>query len=231
MKLFIKLFSGLLLTIIGGVFIASAVNVEPSFVVFPLIALGLVPKPGGVLMITWADIAGLTDGEDNMGGTQLLAYYIPADDIQTFPDYAGSDTLENLGKITDDFTLKAGKYWKELYATPDSGMITDNKVEGNDHNTHESVYEFFLPGNKAQQIGFARAGSTAKMVVIVLEANNNRRVLGIKQGFPAMLTSNAGSTGKSSEAQKGMTIQIKSFQNGPAPIYEGSVPLDGSTSL
>ena len=167
------------------------------------------------------------DGQDNMAGTQLLAYYIPITDIETLPGYKATPTLLGDYAIIDTaFVCKTGKKFLKLYASPDTGKIDDNKIEGKDSNSYESIYEFFFPKNDASSLGFQRIAPTTKFVVIVLEADGNKRILGIKPGVPAVVSSVAASSGNNSGGEKGATFQFKSIQNGPAPIYTSAIPLE-----
>jgi hypothetical protein len=176
-------------------------------------------------MPTFADLD-FEDGQDNMAGTQLLAYYIPAGDIETLPGYKDPPSaLGDYATVDTDFVCKTGKNFLSLYASPDTGKIDDNKIEGKDTNAYESIYEFFFPKNDAASLGFQRIAPTSKFVVIVLEADGNKRILGIKPGVPAIIASVAGSSGNQSGGEKGATFQFKSHQNGPAPIYTGAIPL------
>ncbi len=208
-----------------------------SFAIIALVAftLGADMVTGiGLAMVppSFADLD-FTDGEDNMAGTQLIAYYIPVDDLQTIPGYkAAPATLADYATINTDFVCKAGKNFLKLYASPDTGKVDDNKIEGKDNNSFESIYEFFFPKNDAASLGFQRMAPTTKFVVIVLEADGNKRVLGIKAGVPATIQSIAGTTGTQSAGEKGATFQIKSIQNGPAPLYKGTIPTTpaGSSS-
>lgn len=186
----------------------------------PVIGLTLAFPP-----VAYTDLD-FEDGQDNMAGTQLLAYYIPMEDIETLPGYVASPAaLGDYATIDTAIICKTGKNMLKLYASPDSGKVDDNKIEGKDSNSFESIYEFFFPKNDAASLGFQRTSGTSKFLVIVLEADGNKRLLGIKPGVPAIVASVAGSTGNQSAGEKGATFQFKSIQNGPAPIYTAEIPL------
>jgi len=214
-------------------FVARALG----FIVFALVLIGLGADAGTTLSlamappVTFADLT-FEDGQDNMGGTQLIAYYAPEADILSMPGYAAVPaTLADYGTLSGNITCKPGKYFKQLYATPDTGKIDDNKIEGNDSNGFESIYEFFFPKQSAESIGFQRIAGTTKFVVVVLENDGNKRVLGSKPKQPAVLASVAGTTDVASGGGKGATFQFRSRQNGPAPVLDGTIPIDGSTSV
>jgi len=192
--------------------------------------LGADPLTGltlcGAVPVTFADLE-FTDGEDNAAGTQLLAYYILAEDIATLPGYkTDPSNLADYATIDQAFVCKAGKKFNKLYATPDSGKIDDNKIEGKDSNAYESIYEYFFPKNDKSILGFMRLSGTGKFIVIVLEADGNKRVLGIKPGVPAILASVAATSGNNSGGDKGATFQFKSWQNGAAPVYTAAIPTE-----
>ncbi|MFK5893740.1 MAG: hypothetical protein QM504_11020 [Pseudomonadota bacterium] len=187
----------------------------------PVIGITLAMAPP----IGYADLD-FEDGQDNMAGTQLLAYYIPIADVETLPGYvANPAALGDYGTVDTAIICKTGKNFLKLYASPDSGKIDDNKIEGKDANSFESIYEFFFPKNDAASIGFQRVSGTGKFLVIVLEADGNKRLMGIKPGVPAIVASVAASSGTQSSGEKGATFQFKSLQNGPAPIYTAEIPL------
>jgi len=173
------------------------------------------------------------DGVDNMAGTQLIAYYIPIDDVETLPGYkADPALLGDYATVDTAIVCKSGKNFLKLYASPDSGKIDDTKIEGKDSNSFESVYDFFFPKNDAASLGFQRLAGTTKFLIIVPEADGNNRLMGIKPGVPAILASVAATSGTQSTGEKGATMQFKSIQNGPAPIYTAEIPLTpaGSSS-
>ncbi len=214
MKNFAKIsFSLIVLMIFGMIFLTIGAN--------PIVGMSLAMVPP----ISFGDLD-FEDGIDNMAGTQLLAYYIPIDDIALLPGYKASPAaLGDYATIDTVITCKTGKNFLKLYAAPDSGKIDDTKIEGKDSNSFESVYEFFFPKNDAASLGFQRVAGTTKFLVIVLEADGNQRILGIKPGVPATLSSVAATSGTQSTGDKGATMQFKSIQNGPAPIYTGEIPL------
>lgn len=214
MKTFAK-YSFMLIVMTIVAMVAFTLGADPSFG----ITLAMAPPVG------FGDLD-FEDGTDNMAGTQLLAYYIPVTDLESIPGYKASPAaLGDYATIDTAFVPKTGKNFLKLYASPDTGKIDDKKIEGKDHNSYESIYEFFFPKNDAASLGFQRIAGTTKFVVIVLEADGNKRVLGIKPGVPATLKDVSATTGTVSSGEKGATFQFSSIQNGPAPIYDAEIPL------
>jgi len=205
------------------------------FVITMLVMIGLGAEMTGAVAFAMAPTFGdldFDDGEDNQAGTQLLAYYALASDVTQLPSYSESESImDDLGQIVGSFTMKNNAVFKPLYASPASGKIDDNTIEGADQNGTESTYEFIYPKMSPKAIGFSRMARTSKFIVVVLDNNGQKRVLGSKKGLPATLASVTGTTDVTSGGAPGQTFQFKSFQNGPAPVFTGSIPLDDSESV
>lgn len=183
------------------------------------LSLALVPP------LSFGDLI-INDGEDNMGGTQLIAYYALESEVRTLPAMAANpDSLEEYGTVAGSFVMIGDAVFKKLYASPNTGKIDDAKVDGNDSNGYESTYEFFFPSTSAQSIGFQRISGTSKYIVVVVENNGQKRIIGSKPGCPAVLSSAASTTDVTSGGAHGTTFSFKSYQNGPAPAFTGLVPL------
>lgn len=164
-------------------------------------------------------------GEDNMSGTPIVAWAIPFDNIHRMPIYKPLPTLmDDYAIIYDDILPKPYKTFYKIYATSDTGKIDDNKLSGETTST-ESIYEFYFPKNDKNALGFMRL-SAAKWVFLVQESDGNIRVMGIAQGQPATIKNISASSGTLKSGDKGATFQVRSFQNGPAPIYQGKFNLD-----
>ncbi len=205
------------------------------FLITMLVMVGIGTDASGAVALamapTFGDLA-FNDGEDNQAGTQLLGYYALASEVKQSPSYSESPTtMGDYGKITGNYTMNGTAVFKPLYASPNSGKIDDTAIEGADQNGHESTYDFVYPKSDPTSIGFARLAGTAKFIVIVLDNNGQKRVLGSKKGLPATLASLSGTSDVTSGGAPGQTYQFKSFQNGPAPVYTGSIPLADSESV
>ncbi len=204
------------------------------FIITAMVMVGIGASPFETVSVAMAPTFGdlvFEDGQDNQAGTQLLGYYALDSWIEQKPAYADSvSTMEDLGQVVGSFGMKDGKTFLPLYASPTTGKIDDNAIEGSDQNGYESIYEFFFPKVGPLSIGFSRQAGTSKFVVAVLDNNGQKRILGIKKGLPATLGSVAATTDVASGGGNGTTFQFRSFQNGPAPVFTGSIPLAGSES-
>jgi hypothetical protein len=205
-------FRGILLIIFGLIFIGLGANASEA------LSLAMVPP------LSFGDLV-INDGDDNMGGTQLIAYYALDSEVASLPAMIDSPaTLEDYGQVVGAFVMNGTAKFKRLYASPNTGKVDDSKIEGNDANGFESTYEFFFPTTSPASLGFQRVAATSKFVVVVIENNGQKRILGSKKGMPALIGSVASSTDVNSGGAHGTTFSFKSYQNGPAPSYSGVIP-------
>lgn len=164
-------------------------------------------------------------GVDNMAGTPIVAWAIYYNDIYLMPEFkANPSIIDHLAIIFEDIIPMPYKTFKRIYATSDTGKVNDNKIAG-ETGSFESIYEFWFPKNDANALGFMRL-SAAKWIFVVQESDGNYRILGIQPGAPATIKSIEGTSGTLKSGDKGATFQIRSIQNGAAPIYYGKLNLD-----
>lgn len=167
----------------------------------------------------------ITQGEDNMPGVPVVAWALSFDEVFYIPPYKPNPlNFADYSILDGDVVPMPYKTFYKIYATSNTGKIDDNKIEGNT-GSYESIYEFFFPKNDANALGFMRL-SGSKFVFIVQESDGNLRIMGISPGKPAVIKSVAGSSGTLSSGDKGAIFQVRSVQNGPAPIYNGLFNLD-----
>lgn len=184
-------------------------------------AMGLISLGGPSLAMAYvfADVD-WADGQDNMGGLQTYAYYALYDDITTFPTLpADSNTLSG------SYVMDASKQFQKIYNTLEAGFVTDETQGERDGVSFKHVMQIFVPGAKADALAFCRFITNSKCVFIGFDAEGQRRVIG-SEDFPAEAKP-AVTTGQATADRKGTTIEISSFGVGPAPVYNGPIPLSG----
>jgi len=164
-------------------------------------------------------------GTDNMAGTPIVAWAIPYDDIYSVPDYKADPDTDEIQVLFDDVIPMPYKTFYKIYATSDTGKIDDNLIPGKQSGSYESLYEFYFPKNDKNSLGFMRL-SASKWIFIIQESDGNLRIMGVQQGMPATINTVAASSGTLGSGSKGATIIVRSYQNGPAPIYQGKFNLD-----
>lgn len=163
---------------------------------------------------------------DNMPGTPIVAWAIPYDQIHLLPLFKPVPTaMDEYQIIYNDIIPRPYCTFYKIYATSDTGKVEDNKIQGKESGSTESIYEFYFPKNDSNALGFMRM-SAAKWVFVPEESDGNMRILGIQPGMPATIKSISASSGTLGSGDKGATFQVRSIQNGPAPIYQGKLNLD-----
>lgn len=172
------------------------------------------------------------DGADNTSGIAQKIYVAKLSDIETLPkpvvDDSASDsgTVDQLVTISSDIVMKAGKSFKELYVTLETGKV-DDAVQGElDGKSFRSSISFFHPGTSAEQLGFAQYVKNGNFVVLVPELDGNVRVIG-HEAYPAKIENIAITTGGATTERKGGTYTAYSVRKGPAPIFTGQVKVSG----
>lgn len=165
-----------------------------------------------------------------MGSIQRIVYFADLDndvDTANFPepdDDASATSIEDMAKITGDIPLKDGKRFKKLYVTMETGAVRDNQIGEWDGKSFENYLDFLHPGNRAEALAFARKINNGNFIFLAKDAEGYTRLIG-KPQFPAKVDTNEGTTGQAVADRKGMTVTVKAYNNSPAPVYEGNIPL------
>lgn len=166
------------------------------------------------------------DGRDNDGGIQAKFFYIPYNDILTWPTINPNPTeFAQKVVLVGNFVLKPGKSWKTGYCTMEKGMLKTTMVGETDGKSGESVVEFTHPGNEDYLLGFIEYFKNTSMVVMIQELDKtDYRVIGNKS-LPAKLDSAEVTTGDAVKNLKHAKMGFKSVGR-IAQIYRGFVQLD-----
>lgn len=172
---------------------------------------------------------------DNMGGVQRIAYFADLDnDIDTdnwpgLPAEGQAATMEDLITIKQDIPMQQGGYWKQIYITLETGAVRDEQIGEYDGKSFENYLDIFHPGNRKDALAFARKINNGSFVFLAKDAEGYTRIIGSPQ-FPAKADSNSITTGQAVADRKGMTLTVKAFSNGPAPVYDGNIVLEAAGS-
>ena len=180
-------------------------------------------KLGLIQYATFTDLL-WTDGTDNMGGIQTIGYFIPVDDIDTEPTIPEDSVV-----MTGDYVLESEKYWNKIYSTQETNSVVDENQGEVDGQSFKHIGTIFFPGTTEGALSFARMVNNSNMVFILLDAQGVRRVIGSK-AFPAKCKPSF-TTGVATADRKGMTMQIVSYGNWPAPVYKGDIQLSASETI
>jgi len=175
------------------------------------------------------------DGDDNTAGIGMTIKVAKLADIQTLAkpdvdDSTAEGSLEQLVTISGNHVMKAGKSFRDIYVTLETGKL-DHESQGEiDGMSFLNKLEFLIPGSKEKSLGFAQWAKNSSLIFLIPEQDGKIRQLGHRL-YPAKMISAPGSTGQKSADRKATTFTFQSARKGPAPIFKGSVLLSspGST--
>lgn len=174
-------------------------------------------------MVDFSDLY-YTDGQNNAPGTKKVGYLIPVADIDTFPGLPEAPaTLEELVTIASNIVMDTDKYAIAVEGTEADGEVKDTGVGAEDNSAFESTFEFYISGTKPAALATIKKIKNTHCVFIPIEFNGQRRLLGTKDN-PVMVDTVEATSGKQGDDKKGIQVIVKSYQDGPAPVYTGSIP-------
>lgn len=226
LKIFFMLVFGFLLSSVLAV--GANLPIVPTFaVVSAAQAVIHFSMPAqGLAFFNWPDLT-WADGQKNMGGLQVIGYYTTVDECTTIPvlfeNPATAAEEVSLDHTTTPFAFETGGCFKKLYMTPETSKVDDEPQGETDGQSFVHKGEFVYPGTKPEALAYAAAVNNSKMLFILIESNGQMRVIGSK-AFPARCKVKA-TTGTKTADRKGITIEVYSYGDTPAPIYTGDIEL------
>jgi|GEM_PF-552605 hypothetical protein len=172
-------------------------------------------------------------GVFNPGGIAGEVYYAFTDDIESWPaaltniDTENAIEMEDLVtiKAADDFKFKAGKSFKRLYVTLETGELKYSLIGVRDGKGFQNSMEISYPKNDALILGFIASVANRRLVFIAIEQNGTAKVLGTKQ-FPAQIDTAEGGSGKLFEDPNAAVKTFISKSPIPPAIYEPPILLE-----
>jgi hypothetical protein len=221
----LKIIEQLMFLFIVAFIVASVTSLPLIGVGAALIGFAALPKPDGVAMFNFADLT-WADGEENMGGVKVTAYYALAADIETFPVLPTSPaTAADEVTLDGNFVMKAGKYFHKIYCTMQTGEVVDENQGEADGQSFVHKATLFYPGTKVEALAFAKNANNSNMIFVIEEVTGQMRVVG-SEAIPAKVKPSF-TTGKAYADRKGMTLEVTSYGYTPAPVYTGYIDLAG----
>ena len=167
----------------------------------------------------------LVQGE-NMGGIAMKVYFGLYADVLTWPTKpVNALTLEALGKLTGNISMKTGKRLFEMYVTDDSSEFKIEPVGELDGKSYSMHLTVFNPGLKAKLLGFMNAVKNENLVFIVSDNNNQMFLMGdaLRAATYAGAPDGAG-TGKETASRRGISMEFV-FKTNNVYEYTGTIPL------
>lgn len=175
---------------------------------------------------------GTFDQKENPGGLEVIGYIIPIADLaDPIPSLKAHSTIANNTDATvlqGSFTPKQGKNFIEVYRTMDTPEVRSEMVGELDGKTYQHVMDGFIPGMDENVEAFGRMIASTKLIAIAVTVDGKRKVVGSK-AFPAYANEVNMTTGKATSDRRGITFSLMSRGMGPAPFYNGTIALSGTT--
>ena len=175
----------------------------------------------------------VTEGRYNMGGNEQYSWFARKSDIGTMPDCVqtdptGSGNVAELAKVTGDIVMDLGKDFQKIYGTLETVMVKDEQVGERDGKSWKTTFELFFSDINPEILGSLALLNNTRTVWIIKDQNGRKRLLG--RQVAVQLDGVEVGTGTKFEDRRGCKISGYCQGNTPAPIFEGTVKLTGSTS-
>lgn len=172
------------------------------------------------------------DGVRNMGSLGRTIYYCRVSECANIPAIkAEASDMDDIAIISDNITFNTGFGWKKMHATQDTGMLECAPQGDIDGVSFRNAVTFNHPGNKAAALGFVSKVANTDLLLLVFDAEGNKRLVG-SELYPAKYDPGAAgiTTGQTAADKKGLTMAF--FANSPVPAvhYEGVITLQSDVS-
>lgn len=211
MKKYFTLKSGLMMLAALVCFVGAFVHGDPSGIV-----MGYLPFTAALH----------TDGTKNMGGTQIRAYFCPISAITSEPALVEDpDSISEALYLAGSYACASQKNFIELYLTPKTGGYKAEPAGDLDGECYKQTAEFFHPGTKDEIAAFAAGCLNTPGVLIMVEENGERLVMG-NSTHPCYLRGSL-DIGKNPDDRKGFTFAAEAFATQPIIRYNGAIPISG----
>lgn len=150
-------------------------------------------------------------------GLSPFADFLPHPHLQTMtlPVAGPTSTLENLGTVSADIVPIAGKGFVKLDLQVDLNSVSTSLVGNRGNKKDQTTLNIFIPGTKAQVLGFKKTYKNIPGIFVVKDYNGRQFVIGTKDA-PAYIDNLEVTTGMANEDNNGATGTIISNAN----LYE-----------
>lgn len=173
------------------------------------------------------------EGQANLGGLRPIGYYGFIADVATFPEvptYEAATSMDAASVIAANIVMKSGKSMYPMYGTLEKLNLKGEQQGPRDGHSNNITLNWFIPGHAKENLGAARIFPKRRMFYIVTDHEAHNRLVGTRY-FPAS-TKASDDTGNAVADLKGVTYEISTYGDGPAPIYEGEIPsAEGSAAV
>jgi len=184
--------------------------------------------PIGLIMAGFFPFAAVThsDGTKNVAGTRITSYFCPISAITAEPSLAQEPTtIEEKIYMSGTYTCDENKNFVPVYLTYKTGTYKAEPAGEIDGEGYTLTAEFFHPGSKTEVAALAASVTNTPCVLIILEENGERLVLGstyhpcyIKAPFDL---------GSAPSDRKGFTFKAEAYSGQQITRYNGAIPISG----
>jgi hypothetical protein len=171
------------------------------------------------------------EGTNNLGGLRPVGYYGFISEASTIPAVPSAPaTLAAASVITGNIVMDSGKYMYPMYGTLEKLNLKGESQGERDGRSIKISLSWFIPGHHAENLGAARVFPKRRMFFIVRDHEDRYRLVG-NTSMPAEVSA-SDDTGTKVSDTKGVSYEITTYSDGPAPIYEGEIPSqEGSAAV
>lgn len=150
-------------------------------------------------------------------------YFMPRAFLKTFKLPTTTATYASAATITDDIEAIIGKGFVKMDLQIDLNSVNSNLVGNRGNKKDQTTLNIFLPGTKAEVLGFKKLYKNLPGIYIVKDNNNKKFIVGTKDQ-PAYIDQLDVNTGQGPEDDNGGTGTI--IANCNLYEYTGNIPLN-----
>lgn len=172
------------------------------------------------------------EGVCGAGGLQPIGYFGFIEDVASFPTppaVADASDFAALATIASNITMKAGKTMYAMAGELETAGLDGESIGERGSMSKSVKMTWFLPSTEPANLGAAKYFNNRRMFFIVKEQNGQYRVVGSNR-FPASVSSKD-TTGTKVADVRGVTLEVSTYDCGPAPVYTGVIPVDSAQDL
>ncbi len=148
----------------------------------------------------------------------VAAYYLPQEDL-------AADFVVEAGAVAGDLVLAAGAGWRALPYTPNTLKLDEQPRAERGGTTYQVRVTAQRPQPDAGVLAVLASLDRRKLLLLLVEANGGRRLLGSREEYVQLL---AGTEGQHPGTRAGVELRFEGSTTGRAPYYMGAVPVLGS---
>lgn len=160
-----------------------------------------------------------------------MGYYGFISEATTIPEVPEEPlSLDQVSVIMNNIVMDAGKTMHPMYGTLEKLNLKGEQQGERDGRSSKITLTWFIPGHHPENLGAARYFPKRRMFFVVRDHEGRYRLVGSTR-FPAEVAA-TDDTGSAVSDLKGVTYEISTYSDGPAPIYQGEIPsLEGSAAV